>query len=361
MEAINNHAKLKLLVVAAGMHFSKEFGKTIDLIKKDGFKISSNINMNPEKDTAESMAISIGRGIISMTKAFIRKKPDIILVLGDRIEALAGAVVSSYLNILLGHIHGGDISQAGLDESARHAITKFAHIHFPATKQSMGRIIKMGEDPKMVFLVGAPGLDGIYKEQLLTKQKLAKKYALDLSKPLAILLQHSVTTQIDQARKQIRATLDAIKGSMINTVAIYPNSDAGGRTIIKEIERSRNLFVRIFKSLPRSLYLSLLNNASVLIGNSSSGIIETPSFNLPVINIGMRQGGRERSTNVIDVPHEKNAIILAIKKALYDKKFMKCVKRCKNPYDDGHAARKIVKVLSTVKLDKKMLQKQMSY
>ncbi|MEW6482422.1 MAG: UDP-N-acetylglucosamine 2-epimerase [bacterium] len=361
MSAIKSHPNLKLLVIVSGMHLSKQFGKTINLVKQDGFEVNYLVEMDPAKNDAAAMAIAIGKGILGMTRGLKKLKPDILLILGDRIETLAAAIAGAYMNIPIAHTHGGDISAAGLDESARHAITKLAHIHFTATRKSKERIIRMGEKPKYVWQVGAPGLDDILKGPILSKQELAKRFKLDFERPLLVLLQHSVTTQIDSASFQIKETLKAIEELGMQTVVIYPNSDAGGRTIIREIETRRGLFTRIFKNIPRNLYLSFLKHSSVLIGNSSGGIIETPLLKLPVVNIGIRQNGRERSTNVIDVPHDKDAIVKAIKKALYDKKFLAQVKRCKNPYGDGHASERIVKVLSTIKLDKKLLQKQITY
>ena len=344
------------------MHLSKEFGGTVDLIRKDGFKVTNKVKMNPGSDKTESMALSIGKGIIGITLALKKIKPDVTVILGDRIEALASAIASAYLNIPIAHIHGGDKNRAGLDESARHAITKLSHIHFVATKTSMARVIRMGEKTQNVFLVGAPGLDTILKEKLISKNKLAKKYNLDLDKPLLLLVQHSVTTQIDKAGNQMRKTLSAIKKLKLPTFIIYPNSDAGGRAIIKEIKKNKHLsFIKVFKNLPHGLYLSFLKQASVLIGNSSSGIIESSSFKLPAVNIGIRQDGRERSTNIIDAPHDKKFILKAIKKALFDEQFRRKVKKCKNPYGDGQASKHIVKIFSVIKINKKLLQKQITY
>jgi len=362
MAEINSHCKLELLLMVAGMHLSKEFGNTVDLIKHDVFKITYRVRMDSKGKNTEEMAKSIGRGILRMTSAFKKIKPDMVLILGDRIEALAGAIVSSYLNIPVAHIHGGDVSKAGLDESARHAITKLANIHFAASEKSMERIIKMGENPDHIFLVGAPGLDSLFKEHLLSKNELSSKYGIDFENPLLILLQHSVTTQTKHTKKQIIETLKAIKALKLPTVIIYPNSDAGGRVIIEEIEKKRHLvFIKIFKNLPHRQYLSFLKYASVLIGNSSGGIIEAPSFKLPVVNIGIRQEGRERSENIIDVDHDSAAIIEAIKISLYDKKFIGQVKRCNSPYGDGHASERIVKVLSQIKINEGLLQKQIVY
>jgi len=362
ISAIAQSRDLGLILFVTGSHLSREFGRTVHLIKKDGFRIDKEIEMTPEGDGGEFMSLAIAKGIAGITAALKGEKPDIVLILGDRIEALATAIAAAYLNITIAHIHGGDRSKAGLDESARHAITKLAHIHFAATKRSRDRIIRMGENSQNVFLVGAPGLDSIVTRPLLSREELAEKYNFDARKPFLMLVQHPVTTQTSEAAKQIRETLAAIKRFRLTTFVIYPNSDAGGRRMIKEIEKERNsAFLKIFKNLPRELYLSLLKHAVALVGNSSSGIIEAASFKTPVVNIGIRQEGRQRSTNVIDVMHDKNAIIGAIEKALYDKKFKGKLKHCKNPYGDGRATERIVKVLSKIKINKELLQKNITY
>ena len=362
IKQINACPDLELLLMVTGMHLSADFGRTIDLIKGDGLKVAYKVHMNLSDDNAESMAFAIGKGIIGMARAFKNRRPDITLILGDRIEALAGVIASSYLNIPVAHIHGGDISMAGLDELARHAITKMSHVHFAASKKSKERIIKMGERPENVFLTGAPALDTILREPLLPKADLEKACNMDMDKPFLILVQHSVTTQIGEAKSQIRKTLNSIKQIGMPAIIICPNSDAGGRAIIKEINKAGHLkYIRIFTNLPHMLYLSLLKRTAVLVGNSSSGIIESSSFKVPVVNIGIRQNGRERSTNIINVAHDTNAITKAIRKAVYDKKFKDRIKRCKNSYGDGHAGERIVKVLRSIKLGNSLLYKQIAY
>ncbi len=357
---INRHPKLKLEIVVTGMHLMSEFGKTISEIKKDNFKVHK-IKAIYKRDNKESMSNFIGEFTLKLTRVIKRIKPDIILIEGDRAEMLSGAIVGAYLTIPVAHSHGGDITST-VDEFARHAITKLSHIHFPATKKSAERIIRMGEDKQRVFVVGAPGLDSILGERLFSKKNTAKKYKLDLYKPILLVLQHPVTTEVEDAGKQMRETMKAVKELGCQTIIIYPNSDAGGRRMIKVIERYRKYpFIQIYKNVPHKDYLSLMRIVSVLVGNSSSGIIEAPSFNLPTVNIGQRQKGRERVANVIDVGFSKEQIKRAIKKALYDKKFGQKVKRCKNPYGDGKTGPRIANILSEIKIDKKLLQKQISY
>jgi UDP-hydrolysing UDP-N-acetyl-D-glucosamine 2-epimerase len=220
----------------------------------------------------------------------------------------------------------------------------------------------MGEDPSNVFVVGAPGLDSILNENLIEPTELSEKYNLDLSKPILLLVQHPVTMEVEDASDQIRETLEAIVELKNQTILIYPNADAGGRKMIEVIkEYEQYLFIKTFKSIPYKEYISLMKIASVMVGNSSSGIIEAPSFGLPVVNIGSRQEGRQRAENVVDVDYDKEQIKAAIKKALYDEDFKEKVKKCKNPYGDGKASIRIADILSTIKIDKKLLQKRLTY
>ena len=361
LKAVRSNPKLSLSLIVTGMHLSREFGYTVREIENDGFRIDAKVSMLHAQDTGAAMAKSIGKCVQKMAAALARIKPDILLLLGDRGEMLAGGVAATYMGIPIAHLHGGEVS-GSVDEPVRHAIAKLAHIHFPATRESAKRIIKMGEDPSRVFVVGAPALDTIMNEKLLNPTELSKKYGLDLSEPLLLVLQHPVVTEADEAADQIKETLDAIVELKHRTILIYPNADAGGRRMIKVIEKYEKYpFITSFKSLPYIDYLSLMKVASVMIGNSSSGIIEAPSFHLPAVNIGGRQGGRERSTNVIDVKHDKREIARAIKKALYDKGFREKVRKCKNPYGDGRAGVRVAQILSEIKDVPKLLEKRIAY
>jgi len=288
-------------------------------------------------------------------------RPDIILLLGDRSEMLAGAIVGAYLYIPVAHIHGGEIT-GNIDESARHAITKLSNIHFVATEKSAERIIIMGENSKYVFIVGAPGLDDILNSQLIDSKLISDKYGIELSEPLILVIQHPVTSEINEAPKQIHETLNAISELNYQTIVIYPNCDAGGRKIIDAIKQYKyNNKINIYENIPRNDYLAILKIASVIVGNSSSAIIEAPSFKKPAVNIGTRQEGRERAENVIDVDYNKKQIIFAIEKALFDKEFNYKLRNVKNPYGDGKSGDKIVQILSEIKIDNKLLQKKLTY
>lgn len=355
LRRIHEHPDLSLDIVVTGMHLMDEFGHTIDEIQSDGYSFHTG-DVRYEDDTQAAMAIFIGRFIEKLTPVISEIKPDIILLLGDRGEMLAGAIVGAYLSIPVAHIHGGEITST-VDDATRHAITKLASIHFPATEESKNRIINMGEEPSRVFLVGAPGLDQILEEKLLSKTELAEKYHLDFSKPIVMIIQHPVTEEIHDAGAQIRETMEAIVSLEYQTILIYPNADAGGRAMIAVIQDYLEYpFIQTFQSIPHRDYLSLLNVVDVLVGNSSSALIEAPSFELPAINIGTRQKGREKGSNVIDSAYARVEIRRAIEKALTNSAFREQVRDCLNPYGEGKSSERITYILSTIDLTIKNVQ-----
>jgi len=309
------------------------------------------------------MAKSLGIGTASVAEAFESLDPDIVLLLGDRDEALAGALAAAHMNIPVAHIHGGDAMEgAVIDDSIRHAITKFAHIHFPASEKSAERIRKLGEEEWRITVSGAPGLDDVLAGEYEPPQEVVDRYDLNTDKPLVLLVQHPVTTESEKAGRQMAATLDALDSFDIQTVIIYPNSDAGGEEIIDEIDsRSFGDDVKTFQSLPRREYLGLMAAADVLIGNSSSGIIEAPSFGLPVVDIGPRQKGRERAENTVSVPHQTAAIHEAIEQCLNDETFRLQVDQCENPYDYNGAGDRICKTLANIDISDTLLKKKLTY
>lgn len=357
---LKRRKNLKVEIVATGMHLMPEFGRTINEIRKDGFKVWP-VRAVYEKDKPEAAVKFVGELILRLLKEVKSIKPDMILLLGDRGEMLSGAIVGVYLGIPVAHIHGGDVTST-VDELSRHAITKLSHIHFPATKKSAERIKKMGEDKWRIFVVGAPGLDGILNEKLFSKKDIIEKYNLDSQKPILLVVQHPVSEDQKEAGQEMKETMEAIKELKLQTILIYPNADAGGREMIKIIKKYRKCpFIKIYRSISYKDYLSLMNIVNVMVGNSSSGIIEAPSFHLPFVNIGQRQKGREEALNVINADYDKKQIKKAIKKAIYDRKFREKMKKGKSPYGDGKAGRRIAKILSELKIDKKLLEKQITY
>jgi len=360
LENIRNHPMLELEIIATGMHLMEEFGRTIDQIRENGFK-THEINVIYENDSKESMATFVGKFIQHLTEKVIEIRPDIILILGDRGEMLAGAIVGAYLTIPVAHLHGGDVTST-VDELSRHAITKLAHIHFPATEKSATRIRRMGEDPTNIFVVGTPALDGILNDKLIESMELSRKFDLDLSKPILLVVQHPVSIEIDEAPNQIRETLESILELKYQTILIYPNADAGGMKMREMIKKYENChFIKAYKNISRKEFLSLMKVASAIVGNSSSGIIEAPAFGLPAVNIGSRQCGRQRAGNVLDTNYSKEEIKYAIEKALHDESFKKIAKECKNPYGDGKAGIKIAEILSEIDINKNLLQKRIIY
>lgn len=360
LSRIQDHPRLEVEVVATGMHLMPQFGKTIQEIKKDGWKLHP-IYATYEKDRKESMASFLGKFIQLLTSKIRKIKPHFILLLGDRAEMLGGAIVGAYLTIPVAHVHGGDISST-IDEFARHAITKLSHIHFPATKNAAKRIIEMGEESWRVSVVGAPGLDYILHGRLYSKAQIEMAYSINFTQPLILVLQHPVTLEIQDAQIQMRETMEALRELRYQTIVLYPNADAGGKKMILIIEQYRRYpFVRIYKSVPYRDYISLMKFATVMVGNSSSGIVEAPSFHLPVVNIGTRQAGRERAGNTIEVDYRKKDIQKAIRKTLFDTKFRKKLRSCRSPYGSGTAGYKIASILSKIPIDKKLLQKQLTY
>jgi UDP-N-acetylglucosamine 2-epimerase (non-hydrolysing)/GDP/UDP-N,N'-diacetylbacillosamine 2-epimerase (hydrolysing) len=363
MEEIRDHDELSLSVVAAGMHLSPQYGQTVTEIRDDGFTVDREVAMLLDTDTGKGMAKSLGIGIESLSETFDSLSPDFVLVLGDRDEALAAGVTAAHMNIPVAHIHGGDAMEgAVIDDSIRHALTKFAHIHFPASEKSAERIRRLGEEPWRITTVGAPGLDDVLAGDYDDPEEVLIKYQLDSTVPLILIVQHPLTTEPLQAGDQMTTTLDALSDFSGQVVLIYPNADSGGKSMIEAIESHKmGGNVRTFQSLPRREYLGLMSVADVIVGNSSSGIIEAPSFGLPTVDIGPRQAGREHTGNALSVSHNETEIKNAINRALTDEDFQKEASRCENPYDSGGAASLIVQQLVDTNINKSLLQKQITY
>jgi len=367
MKKIKEHTKLELLLYVTGMHLLKEYGNTIQEIEKDGFRITKTIDMDVKVNNATfDIAASIGTGIIRLASVFKEDNPDIAVVFGDRIEPFAAAIAATSMNIPLAHIGGGEVGLGDIDDSLRHAITKLAHLHFTSTNQSKERVLKLGEEEWRIFKVGALSLDAILNEKLLSKNVLCRKYNLP-DKSSILISYHPVTTEWQEAERQMKLVVESAVAVAneedMEVVIIYPNAYPGGfqiiRTIKNAMQKSKN--IHVFENLPHLDYISLMATSSVFVGNSSSGIIEAPSLGIPYVCIGTRQQGRERAKNVIDVGYRKDEIISGIKRALFDKEFLDAVKKCESPYGDGKASERIVKVLSEVKIDKRLLQKKMTY
>ncbi len=362
LDAIKQHPMLDYHYIVTGMHLLKEFGETANEIEKEGYVIGSRINIS-YGGGLEKEAEAIGQWICAFAKEFSKIKPSIILVEGDRGVALATAIAGAYMNIPIAHMFGGEVSGT-IDESARHAITKLSHLHFPETQKSAERIKKMGEENWRIFTTGSTGVEFILNKKLLSKEEIFKKLGLE-NKPTIVVLQHAVNFEVKQSEAQMKETLKAVGQTNLQTVVIYPNDDAGSSsiiTVIKEFEKKPN--VHVFKNLSFFDYLSLLKASSVLVGNSSGAIIESPSLGIPAINIGTRQQGREKAPNTINVGYNAEEISKSLEKALNDKDFLALVAECKSPYNPSgkaDAGKKIADILADVKIDKKLLEKRISY
>jgi len=361
IDRVLDDKNLHLDLLVTGMHLSPEYGYTVKHIEDDGVPIAAKVEMQLSSDSAAAMAKGMGLGLYGITHEMERLQPDIVLILGDRVEAFAGAIAGLFCGALVGHIHGGEITQGGLDEYMRHAITKLSHIHFAATEKSAERIIGMGEDPKNVHCTGAPGLDALLQYPKMTENELSEALGIPIPDQFALVVQHPVSTHPETARDEIKATLEALKSREIYGILTYPNSDAGSREMIQVIEQyAEQDWLVTFKSLTRPIFANLMRRAAVLVGNSSSGMLDAPSFSTPVINIGERQEGREQGSNILDAPAEQTAIEQALERIVSDEIFLQQCRKAKNPYGDGKASERIVKILKEVDLLVPKKDKRMS-
>jgi UDP-hydrolysing UDP-N-acetyl-D-glucosamine 2-epimerase len=362
IKGVREDPQLDLKLCVTGMHLSPEFGLTVREIKRDGFHIAEKVEMLLSSDAEEAIATSMGLGIIGFAKAYSRLRPDIIVVLGDRFEIHAAVSAAIPFRIPVAHIHGGELTEGLIDDPIRHSITKMSHIHFASTERYRRRIIQMGERPKHVFCFGAPGLDNIRKLELLNKGMLCKKLAIPENKEIGVVTYHPVTLEENTSDHQIKELLSALKSRRdIYWIFTLTNADTEGRVIIRRIQefvKTYSDYAKLYVSLGQPLYLSLLKNATLMVGNSSSGVIEAPSFELPVVNIGDRQKGRIKSRNIIDVKIcKKESIVSAIEKAV-SAKFRDSLKGLKNPYGSGNASEKIIKTLKKIAITESLIKKR---
>jgi UDP-N-acetylglucosamine 2-epimerase (non-hydrolysing)/GDP/UDP-N,N'-diacetylbacillosamine 2-epimerase (hydrolysing) len=350
------HRSIELGVIALGPHLSPEFGNTIAEIEHDGFPIKARLECLLSSDSDTGMAKTIGIAILSLADTFTAWRPDLLLLIADRYEMMAPATVALALRIPIVHIEGGEVSQGAIDDHVRNALTKLAHIHFTSNETARRRVISMGEEPWRVHNAGAPSLDHLQRSQLLDRAALEARLGLSLLPPTLVAAWHPVTILRDT-----NAEADALFAALAQTpgqlLFVYPNTDAGSHALI---QRTRALAAtrpntHVFVNLDAVAYWSLLGQVDAMIGNSSSGIMEAASFALPVVNVGIRQQGRERARNVIDCPAETPAIVSALKRAL-SPAFRKELRGMANPYGNGTAATTIANVLATVPLDNLLIK-----
>jgi UDP-hydrolysing UDP-N-acetyl-D-glucosamine 2-epimerase len=363
MRAIQAHPDLELQLVAGASALLDRYGQVVDLIERDGFKLSARVFMLVEGETPATMAKSTGLGLLELPTIFDQLKPDVVLTVGDRFETMATTLAAAYMNIALAHTMGGEVSGT-IDESIRHAVTKFAHIHFPACSDASERIIKLGERPEDVHLVGCPRIDLVAEVLERDRNGLGPDLfaegvggEFDLKHPFLLLSQHSVTTEYGEGERQIMETLMAVHKLGVPTIALWPNADAGSEDVARGMRKFRehccDSKIHFFKNLPTHVYISLMRRTACLIGNSSSAIREGAFIGTASVNIGSRQAMRQRGSNIIDVDHNGSAIMDAIVAQMehgpYDSEPI---------YGDGHAGERIAAVLARCSWQ---LQKQITY
>tara|TARA_Y100001970_G_C14246127_1_gene868402 strand:- start:3065 stop:4210 length:1146 start_codon:yes stop_codon:yes gene_type:complete len=355
LRLIEKDKKFKYKILAADMHLSNTFGNTIKEIKKYTKNILKVKSFNIS-DSEKNRLRVISKTIESLAKIFSKKKPDYIFLIGDRAEVHSAAITSLHFNVPIIHLYGGDITQGGTDEPTRHAITKISNIHFTSTIDSFRNVIRMGEEKWRVHNVGLSSLDLFQKNYFRSKNYLQKKFNLNFSEPFAILIQHSVTWQVKESKKQILETLKSLKKLKIQTVAMYPCSDPGFKDIVKSLNKfKKNKYFKLFKNIDSNDFYSLLKHCSFVIGNSSCGITECGFFNKPVINIGIRQEGRVTGPNVLNVSHNSTRISNLINQIL-SKNFK--FKSNTKLYGTGNASKKILKILKKLPKKEKIIKKK---
>ena len=360
LKKIESDNRFELYLVVTGSHLLKDYGNSFKEIQKDNYKNIIKMNMYIGNfNHPYGMSISASNLSKNFSKILNRVKPDIVLLTVDRVETLAAAMSACLMNFPIAHVQGGEVTGT-IDESIRHAVTKLSHLHFVANNDAKKRIINLGEIKKNVFNVGCPYIDIIKNQKLKSKNELFKKYRIDTNKEIILFTLHSVTTEYKKSDRQIDIVIKALsKFKDFEIITFYSNADAGGKEIIKKINKSYN-FMKILPNVDSVDFLSFMKYAKLMIGNSSAGIREAPSFTLPVINIGNRQNGRMKASNVIDVDFNYKKIILKINYVLKNKNFRNKLKNLKNPYGDGNASDKIIKVLHKKKLEN-LIQKIIQY
>lgn len=353
MRAIQEDPELELQVIATNMHLSPEFGLTYKEIEQDGFTINKKVEMLLSADTSTSVVKSLGLGVIGFADAYEDLHPDMLVVLGDRYEMLGAVSSALFFHIPVAHISGGDVTEGAYDDAIRHSITKMSHLHFTSTEVYRKRVIQLGEDPSTVFNVGAIGLDNIRRMRLLDRKAFEESIAFELGEKSLLITYHPVTLEHATAQEQFAALLQALDDTSYRLIFTKPNSDSDGRVIIAMIDE----YVRqhpdkavAFTSLGYLRYLSALQYVDAVVGNSSSGIVEVPSFGIPTVNIGDRQKGRLRADSVIDCLPLKDAIAQALKQA-FSTEFKERAKQTVNLYEQPDTVKKIFSVIKSHPLD----------
>lgn len=353
IQGVKDDPELKLQIIATGMHLSSTFGLTYKVIEEDGFRVDAKVEILGSSDSSVAIAESMGLALAGTAKVLNELKPDLVVVLGDRFEIFAATAAALVAKIPVAHLHGGETTAGSFDEALRHSITKMSHLHFVAVDEYRDRVIQLGEDPKNVFLVGGLGIDSIKNLPLLSREELENQLGIKLRQKSLLITYHPVTLDTELPEQQMKELLSALS-QLRDTTLIFtmPNADTGGQVLIRTIEEfvGQNENAKVFTSLGQRTYLSCISHVDGVIGNSSSGITEVPSFKKGTINIGDRQRGRIQAASVINCKPRAKDIQFAIEK-LYSPNFNSNLAAIKNPYGDGGASDKVVKVLKEASLE----------
>jgi UDP-hydrolysing UDP-N-acetyl-D-glucosamine 2-epimerase len=357
--AIDADEELELALYVGGAHLAPEHGETVREIEADGFTITERVEPAPQEDTAAAVAQALGRGVAAFAGAFERTAPDLVVLLGDRYEMLAAAVAAVPLRLPLAHVHGGESSEGAFDEAIRHALTKLSHLHFASAEEHARRIRQLGEEPWRIVVSGAPGLDAIRDTPPLDDPELEQRVGMRLNGRTLIVTYHPATLDPQDPAAAAEELVAAVEQSGLPAVFTFPNADPGSSGVRAAFERyaRRRDDATVVANLGSRAYFALMRRAAAMVGNSSSGIVEAPSFELPVVNVGIRQQGRLRAANVIDVASDRASILAGIRRAV-SPEFRASLAGLENPYGDGRAAERIVDVLKRVELGPKLLQKR---
>ncbi len=364
---MNEIKKSKILephLIVTGSHLSKKFGYSIREIIKDKFKIIAKIKNIVVSDKQSSRIESLSLQLLKLVKIVKKNNPDLIIAPYDREEAVNASLIGSYMNIPVAHLGAGDKTSFNVDGIIRHSVTKLASISLCFTKKNYERVIKLGEEKWRVFNVGHTAVDRYSSNKEIKKNKLLKLLGLKIKKsdPILLFIQHPVSNWVEKSKKHINVSLDAINELNLPTIILKSNSDPGSVIFKKEIKKYKftNKKIKYFEYLKEDIFINLVKNTSVLIGNSSMGVLEAPLLNLPVVNVGLRQKGRQNAGNIKFVAHNKKLIIDAVKKSIFDKKYIKKVKNSKNPYNNS-SSKKIVRILSRMILKPNLINKKITY
>jgi len=364
MQEINKDNDLELYLIVSGMHLSPEFGMTYQEIEEDGFEINAKVEMLLSSDSPAGISKSIGLGVIGFADEFQRADLDMLILLGDRYEALSAAICALVMRIPIAHLHGGELTEGAIDEGIRHSITKMSYLHFTSTEQYRNRVIQLGENPERVFYVGALGVENIKKINLMTKEELERSIHFEIDENTVIVTYHPVTLENNTVEEQFLNLLEVLdRNPKIRMIFTKANADTNGRIVNELIDKyaaQNSERACAFVSLGQKRYLSALKYCRIVIGNSSSGIIEAPSFGKPIINIGDRQKGRICADSVINCGYTQQEIQQAMETAL-TKEFENKASNCRNPYEKENTAANIISVIKDYLLNDKIKLKKGFY